>query len=405
MGPPSSWILRGARVARGPDEAATLDLEIGEGKILALRAPAASVLPRKARVLELRGHLVLPGLINAHDHLEFNLFPRLGRGPYPNAQAWAREIYRPEESPVKEHLRIPQATRLLWGGLKNLLSGVTTVCHHNSCQAPILQQNFPVRVVKRFGWAHSLQFSPDLASRFHQTAPRWPFILHLGEATDGDGKREIFRLDEMGALNHRTVLVHAVALDGRGLRLAQKRGASLIWCPSSNLFLLGRTLGREVLQSAMTVALGTDSALSGKGDLLDELRLARRLGGLSNRDLYRMVTEQAARLLRLENGEGTLSKGGVADLVVVQDHGESPAAALFRLGRLGVEMVMVGGQVKLVSPSLSRQLPPLLRRRFCRLVIQQRRHALVDADVPKLYRQARRALGREIRLAGKRVCP
>ncbi len=51
--------------------------------------------------LDLDGLQILPGLINAHDHLEFALFPRLGRRIYSNATEWARDIYRPEESPVR----------------------------------------------------------------------------------------------------------------------------------------------------------------------------------------------------------------------------------------------------------------------------------------------------------------
>jgi hypothetical protein len=58
-----------------------------------------------------------------------------GRGPYANASSWAADIYHPDKSPVKEHLLVPKAVRLVWGGIKNLLSGVTTVAHHNPYEA------------------------------------------------------------------------------------------------------------------------------------------------------------------------------------------------------------------------------------------------------------------------------
>ena len=263
-------ILRGARVAVGPDEAEKLDVEVRNGRIYDMRKPSTP--PKGAVTIDLGGHLILPGLINAHDHLEFNLYPRLGRGRYPNAGAWSRDVYRPDESPLREHLAIPKSTRLFWGGLKNLLSGVTTVCHHNPRDQPIFDRNFPVRVLEQFGWAHSLEFSPDLADRFRATPADWPFILHLGEGVDRESKREIFRLDELGALDGRTILVHAVALGARELRFAKQRGAALVWCPSSNLFLLGRTLN-GALSSGIPIALGSDSWMK---SVKEELKLRLR---------------------------------------------------------------------------------------------------------------------------------
>jgi cytosine/adenosine deaminase-related metal-dependent hydrolase len=387
-------ILRGARVALGPEEAAVLDIEMSGGKIQSMRKLGKPA--RGADVLDLGGRLILPGLINAHDHLEFNLYPRLGHGPYPNAGAWARDIYRPKESPISEHLRVPKSTRLLWGGLKNLLSGVTTVCHHNPREEPVLDRNFPVRVLKQFGWAHSLEFSNDVAMRFELTPAEWPFILHLGEGSDSKAKREIFDLDEMGALDQRTVLTHAVALDRRGLRLAKERGASLIWCPSSNLFLLGRTLSKQTLRSGVRIALGSDSALTARGDLLDEIQVARRISRLPSAVIYRMVTEEATRILRLRGGAGSLVPGGVADLIAIPDNGRSPSEALMRT--TGPQLVMIGGRVKLIATELARNTSGLQR-----LNVDGRGDFLVRAPVARLRKQAERALGTGIRLAGRKV--
>ncbi len=93
----------------------------------------------------------------------------------------------------------------------------------------------------------------------------------------------------------------------------------------------------------MTIALGTDSALTAEGDLIDHLKCA-------GRETWPLVTTNAARILHLNAGQGTIRERGVADLVAVADKGQTPAEAL---GDFRPEMVMVRGQVMLLSESLA----------------------------------------------------
>ena len=404
----SAWLLTGARVAQGPLTAVRADVEIRGGRIAEFRQPGdnahrADALP----TIDLEGCLVLPGLINAHDHLEFSLFPRLGRGPYPSATAWAQDVYRPQESPIKEHLEVPKAQRLIWGGIKNLLSGVTTVCHHDSYEQRVFDKRFPVRVVKRFGWAHSLAFTSDVAERFEQTPVDWPFILHLLEGTEGAGREEISRLHSMGALDGRTVLVHPVALDADGLSLLERTGASIIWCPSSSLFTLGKALPGRILDSNVPMALGTDSAITTEGSVLDEIAVASRLSGLSNELLYRLVTEQAARVLRLNDGEGTLRQGGTADLVAIPDAGGNPADALMSITSSNDDlgMVMTGGKIKMLLPSFAGRVPEDYTRSLSPITVERQGTFLIDVDLPELFAATQAALGQSdpIQLAGRSV--
>ncbi len=365
--------LTGARVAFGAVSTQRIDLAIQRGHFQPWGSSSGD-----GPELNLDGHLILPGLINCHDHLEFNLFPRLGRGPYPNVTAWAEDIYHPDCSPVKEHLAVPKAVRLVWGGLKNLLSGVTTVAHHNPYDAAVFDNNFPVRVVKRFGWAHSLHFSPDLISRYRAASKHWPFLIHAAEGTDASAAAEIQELEQAGVLSSHTVLIHGVGIDCDSLEILLRRRVSLVWCPSSNLFLLARTLPPEVLRSGLPICLGTDSALTGQGDLACELKIARRAGGLSAAEIYPMVTMRAARVLHLNRGEGEIRPGGIADLVAVPDLGQSPAEAL---QELCPALVILRGRIQLVSEGLATRIDPLLTRHLQRIELEGRGTWLVNANV------------------------
>ena len=141
----------------------------------------------------------------------------------------------------------------------------------------------------------------------------------------------------------------------------------------------------------MTIALGTDSALTAQGDLIDHLKYA-------GRETWSLVTTNAARILHLNAGRGTIRERGVADVVAVADKGQTPAAAL---RDLRPEMVMVRGQVMLLSGGLASRMGAA---GLSAIHVEGRGRYLVRADITALYAAAARALGPEIRLAGRRVC-
>jgi cytosine/adenosine deaminase-related metal-dependent hydrolase/SAM-dependent methyltransferase len=390
-------LFRRARVALSAFEAVAQDLSTDGMHI----TESSWTFPETVD-LDLSGYLLLPGLINAHDHLEFGLFPRLGSHQYQNFREWAEEIYLPSESPLRDHLSVPKATRLWWGGLRNLLAGVTTVCHHNPFLPEVFtDEDFPVDVVRDFGWAHSLALDPNVAGRFASTPPEQPFVIHLAEGVDPASANEVKQLDAMCRISARTVLVHGVALTPEGRALLRRRGAALVWCPSSNIFLFGTTLSLEELAEVGRVALGTDSPLTAAGDLLDELRLVRNRGA-SPAQLYDLVTCGGADVLRLREGQGSLLPSSVANIVALRDLNLSPAESLTNTSFRDVGLVMRRGRVQLVSDELLPRLPTELVAGLRPLTVHDHL-CWVRAPLGRLFHDAVEALGCDLRLGGKEV--
>jgi cytosine/adenosine deaminase-related metal-dependent hydrolase len=321
-------------------------------------------------VLDLQGGFVLPGLVNAHDHLELNHYGRLkGRDRYENASDWIADM-RPRLSgdpAIRQGRAHPLIERLFVGALKNLLAGVTTVAHHNPFYAE-LRRTMPIRVVRRYGWAHSflLERQPagargepggDVAVRWRGTPPDAPFVVHLAEGVDDEARGELARLEALGCLKPNTVIVHGVAIDEHGWRRVALAGGGLVWCPASNAFLFGRTaLVRELIEREgemrVLVALGTDSRVTGSLDLLDELRAAREAIPVPPGALLGMVTCDAGTLLRQPRA-GRLAIGAPADLVVIPPLGENPGAALLETRRRDVRLVAVAGRPLVGDPDFA----------------------------------------------------
>ncbi len=358
----------------------SLRIRGGHIECLDARAAATDV------VVDLRGDRVLPGLINAHDHLQLNSFPPLDYGrSYRNSAEWIRDFNeRLRAMPaIKAVAARPRAHRLRAGGLKNLLSGVTTVAHHDPLDELVLSGAFPTRVLREFGWSHSLYVDGAESVRIacERTSATQPWIVHAAEGVDAEAGAEFEQLAELGCLRPNTLLVHALGLDGVQRRRLADAGAGVIWCPSSNLRLFGRSAEVGDLVDTGRVALGTDSRLTGAPDLLAEVRVARDCLPLDEPTLERIVTSDAARLLRLPD-RGVLSAGACADLLVL------PAGmALSAATRADLRLVMLDGVVRYGDADYADALMPAAEFTAVqvdgrgKLLRRQHAAALLDGEV------------------------
>jgi cytosine/adenosine deaminase-related metal-dependent hydrolase/ubiquinone/menaquinone biosynthesis C-methylase UbiE len=395
--------VNGASYALGPDAATMGSIAIERGHVQSISSSSLSwSTSPSAATIDLPGYLLLPGLVNAHDHLEFGLFPNLGCGPYQNSVEWAKEIHRTHASLIARHRKVPKAVRLWWGALRNLLCGVTTVCHHNPLSREMLSPDFPVRVLSRFGWAHSLEMDPNLIHNFDHTPPNLPFVLHAAEGVDAKSAQEIYDLDRMQVLGDRTVLVHGLALNPKAVALLNRRRTALVICPTSNQFLFHSAPSSTLIRSLNNVVLGSDSPLTAAGDLLDEINFARTEIGLDPDSLYEMVTARSANVLRLRNGEGHIRAGAIADLIAVRDRALTPAETIAQLTPDQVELVILAGRVQLASPEFYNRLSDSLRAGLEPLDVDGHQRWL-RAPISNLLTEARKVVGRDIRLSGKKV--
>jgi cytosine/adenosine deaminase-related metal-dependent hydrolase len=333
-----------------------------QGELSSLRVERARIMdvgaaPRRGDlVVDLQGDRVYPGLINAHDHLQLNHLPEVDARRYRGVADWIADIdaLRRFDPQFKALIAVAREDRLLMGGLKNLLCGVTSVAHHDPLYAALSSEDFPVHVLRHYGWSHSLHIDGARAvGQSYRDTPRfWPWMIHAAEGIDAEAARDFEMLEQLGCIKANTLLIHGIGMSAVQQLAMQRAGAALIWCPVSNTRLFGQTANVAPMLSQGSVALGSDSRLSGARDLLDELRIAKDCAGLGAAALEALVTRNSARLLRLP-GRGELCAGAVADILIL------PArAGLGDARRADVRLLITGGIVKFGDPDYAQLQDP-----------------------------------------------
>lgn len=133
------------------------------------------------------------------------------------------------------------------------------------------------------------------------------------------------RLDQLGVIDERTLLVHGVWIDEKDREIIARRGAAVAHCPESNMKLASGIAPVQALMAAgVPVGLGTDGCASANTlDLFGAADRAAKLQKVATGDptalsaatVVAMLTRTGARAVGLGETVGALIPGRAADLI------------------------------------------------------------------------------------------
>ncbi|MCG2809359.1 MAG: amidohydrolase [Candidatus Portnoybacteria bacterium] len=140
-------------------------------------------------------------------------------------------------------------------------------------------------------------------------------------------KRPVEALDEAGILDEKTLLAHCCWLNKKEIKILARSGVSVAHCPISNMKLGSGIMPlEEMMEAGVNVCLGTDGACSNNClDMFGEMKVAAlthkgyRLNPLiaDAQTVLDMATINGAKALGLEKEIGSLEEGKKADIIIL----------------------------------------------------------------------------------------
>ena len=322
--------------------------------------------------IERPGHVLIPGLVNAHCHAAMTLFRGLAddlpleswlrEGIWPverrfvsaelvrdgaelaiaemlaaGITCFSDQYFFPEivaETAVDLHMRAVIGTPVVdiptaWAeDTADYLSKGSELVHDRYADHPMISTCFAPHATRALSDAAFTELRV-LADQLDV-----PVHIHLHESqaevaqsVEATGRRPLERLDDLGLLNASLLAVHAVHVTPEEIERLAAAGAGIAHCPTSNLKLAcGIAPARAFMDARVTVGLGTDGAASNNLlDMLAEVRMAALLARVSGgggtaiaaEEALRMATLDAARVLRRDHEIGSVEAGKWADLTCI----------------------------------------------------------------------------------------
>jgi len=165
----------------------------------------------------------------------------------------------------------------------------------------------------------------------HGRGPLHDFLGGLGRDNSDCGHGSaLSHLVEHGVIDRNTLIAHLNYLQDYDYELVARTGASVVHCPKCHTYFGHAPFPMKALREhGVNICLGTDSLASNNSlDMRSEMREAQEFHGLSDRAVLEMDLLNGARALGQEGKLGQLSPGSIADLVAfAHEENSSPDPA------------------------------------------------------------------------------
>jgi 5-methylthioadenosine/S-adenosylhomocysteine deaminase len=367
-----------------------------------------------ATVLDGRGKLVMPGLINTHTHIPMTIFR--GYADDLPLHQWLYEYIFPIESQFIDANNVRIGAKLAIAEM--LRSGTTTfndmyyfvdeiaqVAESAGIRAVLSESviDFPVpnsptpqdslllseKLINKWNnhalvtisiSAHSpYSCSGQLIRDAKALADKYevPFNIHVAEtrkefdeSMQMTGLTPTGYLNKLGVLGPNVIFAHGVHLTPEDIEILAVNGVSIAHNPECNMKLAsGVAPVPQLLKAGVKVGFGTDGVASNNNlDLFEEMNSAAILHKLNSNDptvldartVVEMATIGGARLLGKEKEIGSLEPGKKADIIILdmmQPHAHPVyniySILVYSMQGSDVETVVVDGNIVMLNRRLT----------------------------------------------------
>ena len=317
--------------------------------------------------------IILPGFVDAHNHLRSNVVPRWKPTRlYSNRHEWRQDpdFIRLVNGPINRVGSTHFCDMNKWGELRALVGGTTSImtteaqpCIHGLVRN--LDYNSGFYGTTQLNLEHTFNVldlppasAPAARAEFVFVAKNFfidnPFyealLIHLAEGTDAFSLEEFTFMQSQSLLNSKGVVIHGIPLRPADFKAMSDYETSLVWSPRSNLELYGATADiNAALNEGVEIALAPDWAVTGSSNMLNELKVAalwnsERLGGrLTDKQLVDMATSVPAHIAGIDDEVGAIKVGLRADLIVINGDHNNPYRAVIDATAANVDLVFING--------------------------------------------------------------